>query len=254
MIPHTLQLAPRPPRRHASRSPRAGAKKQAPPRGLGRLVRKRKSAMRRAGQRHPRNPLKTLNSDKEMATLHLTYQSPMLVPAIGDSPWPLRSFRASVSKRRSRFRVRRGALWPNGPACPHCGNADPKRIRKMKGKTTRRGLYKCHECRKPFTVRKGTIFEVVAHAVASLASSHPPYVRQQERHLDQPNSADPFVQHENRLVSWPSHSRSDERRYLVANGRLGETPVEADETFTGRKEGFEVSAAIRPQECGSHPR
>lgn len=50
-------------------------------------------------------------------------------------------------------------LWPTGPHCPHCGNADPKRIRKMEGKTTRRGLYNCRECRKPFTVRQGTIFE-----------------------------------------------------------------------------------------------
>jgi transposase-like protein len=50
-------------------------------------------------------------------------------------------------------------LWPNGPVCHHCGNADAKRIKKMEGKTTRKGLYKCNECRKPFTVRMGTIFE-----------------------------------------------------------------------------------------------
>ena len=50
-------------------------------------------------------------------------------------------------------------LWPNGPVCPHCGNCDQTRIRKMEGKTTRMGLRKCNECRKPFTVRMGTIFE-----------------------------------------------------------------------------------------------
>jgi len=50
-------------------------------------------------------------------------------------------------------------LWPNGPICPHCGNADDKRMRRMEGKTTRKGLIKCNECRKPFTVRIGTIFE-----------------------------------------------------------------------------------------------
>ena len=50
-------------------------------------------------------------------------------------------------------------LWPQGPVCPHCGNMDGARIRKMAGKTTRAGLYKCNECRKPFTVRMGTIFE-----------------------------------------------------------------------------------------------
>ena len=48
-------------------------------------------------------------------------------------------------------------LWPNGPICPHCGGVE--RIGKMEGKTTRLGLYKCYQCRKPFTVRMGTIFE-----------------------------------------------------------------------------------------------
>lgn len=50
-------------------------------------------------------------------------------------------------------------LWPNGPVCPHCGNYDPDRITKMQGKTTRPGLHKCKECRKPFTVTIGTVME-----------------------------------------------------------------------------------------------
>ncbi len=50
-------------------------------------------------------------------------------------------------------------LWPNGPVCPHCGNADSARIRALAGKTTRLGLRKCYECGKPFTVCIGTIFE-----------------------------------------------------------------------------------------------
>lgn len=50
-------------------------------------------------------------------------------------------------------------LWPNGPTCPHCGNADAKKIGRLAGKTTRAGLRKCYACRKPFTVRIGTIFE-----------------------------------------------------------------------------------------------
>ena len=44
-----------------------------------------------------------------------------------------------------------------GPTCPHCGGFE--RISKMQGKSTRMGLYKCYQCRKPFTVRMGTIFE-----------------------------------------------------------------------------------------------
>jgi len=50
-------------------------------------------------------------------------------------------------------------LWPTGPVCPHCGNADAAKIGKLNGKTTRAGLRKCYECRLPFTVKMGTIFE-----------------------------------------------------------------------------------------------
>jgi transposase-like protein len=50
-------------------------------------------------------------------------------------------------------------LWPNGPVCPHCENADSSKIGRLQGKTTRVGLRKCYACRKPFTVRIGTIFE-----------------------------------------------------------------------------------------------
>jgi transposase-like protein len=48
-------------------------------------------------------------------------------------------------------------LWPEGPVCPHCGSAE--RAGKLKGKSTRAGLWKCDQCRKPFTVKIGTIFE-----------------------------------------------------------------------------------------------
>ena len=48
-------------------------------------------------------------------------------------------------------------VWPNGRVCPHCGTVD--RSGKLKGKSTRIGAYKCYACRKPFTVKVGTIFE-----------------------------------------------------------------------------------------------
>ena len=48
-------------------------------------------------------------------------------------------------------------VWPEGPVCPHCGGCD--RISAMKGESTRIGAYKCYQCRKPFTVKVGTIFE-----------------------------------------------------------------------------------------------
>ena len=48
-------------------------------------------------------------------------------------------------------------LWPGGPICPRCGGLD--RNTKLAGKSTRIGTYKCKDCRKPFTVKIGTIFE-----------------------------------------------------------------------------------------------
>jgi len=48
-------------------------------------------------------------------------------------------------------------IWLHGPVCPHCGSCE--RIGKMGGKSTRFGLYKCYACRKPFTVKAGTVFE-----------------------------------------------------------------------------------------------
>jgi transposase-like protein len=48
-------------------------------------------------------------------------------------------------------------VWPNGPVCPHCGGVD--RVGKLAGKSTRIGVYKCYQCRKPFRVTVGTVFE-----------------------------------------------------------------------------------------------
>jgi transposase-like protein len=48
-------------------------------------------------------------------------------------------------------------LWPHGPVCPHCGVIGNSV--KLKGKSTRLGVHKCRDCRKPFRVTVGTIFE-----------------------------------------------------------------------------------------------
>lgn len=48
-------------------------------------------------------------------------------------------------------------VWPHGATCPKCGERE--RVSKMRGKSTRIGAYKCYKCRKPFTVKVGTIFE-----------------------------------------------------------------------------------------------
>jgi transposase-like protein len=51
--------------------------------------------------------------------------------------------------------------WPDGPVCPHCGNADPEKIAKIEGekRAHRPGLFYCNECKGQFTVTVGTVFE-----------------------------------------------------------------------------------------------
>lgn len=48
-------------------------------------------------------------------------------------------------------------IWAGGRVCPKCGVVG--KSGKLKGKSTRIGVYKCYACRKPFTVKIGTIFE-----------------------------------------------------------------------------------------------
>jgi transposase-like protein len=127
-------------------------------------------------------------------------------------------------------------LWPNGAVCPHCGNADQKRIRKMAGETTRKGLYKCNACRKPFTVRMGTIFE----------SSHLAlHLWLQVIHLMCASKKGISTRQIQRMLlcsmktAWHLTHRIREAMRsggLAPMGGAGEI-VEADETFIGKKEG-----------------
>jgi transposase-like protein len=55
------------------------------------------------------------------------------------------------------YRFVESRVWPRGPVCPHCGGVERNRL--MGGESTRIGTYKCYDCRKPFTVKIGTIFE-----------------------------------------------------------------------------------------------
>jgi transposase-like protein len=133
-------------------------------------------------------------------------------------------------------------LWPEGPVCPHCGNCDAKRIRKMEGKTTRMGLHKCNECRKPFTVRMGTIFESshlalqlwlqVIHLMA--ASKKGISTRQIQRMLDCSMKTAWFLTHRIREAMRDGG--------LAPFGQCGGA-VEVDEAFIGRKKGAQKKDA-----------
>src|SRR5271156_6325343 len=131
-------------------------------------------------------------------------------------------------------------LWPDGPVCPHCGNADAKRIRKMEGKATRLGLYNCNECKGQFTVRQGTIFESshlplhlwlqVIHLMC--ASKKGVSTRQIQRMLNCSMKTAWHLTHRIREMMQPAPDAGP-------LGGYGET-LEADVTYVGRKPGTKV--------------
>jgi transposase-like protein len=48
-------------------------------------------------------------------------------------------------------------IWRDGPVCPHC--RETSRLGRLSGLSSSVGTWKCYVCRKPFTVRYGTIFQ-----------------------------------------------------------------------------------------------
>src|SRR5262249_39936285 len=94
-----------------------------------------------------------------LATFHLTY--PCAIPRYdfkGDFVMASILSASHFHSEAAAFDFVETRLWPDGPACPHCG-ATKEHVGRLSGKSTRAGLCKCYACRKPFTVRIGTIFE-----------------------------------------------------------------------------------------------
>ena len=58
---------------------------------------------------------------------------------------------------KSAYKFVEAHVWADGRVCPHCGTVDKSGA--LKGNSTRIGVYKCYACRKPFTVKVGTIFQ-----------------------------------------------------------------------------------------------
>jgi transposase-like protein len=125
-------------------------------------------------------------------------------------------------------------LWPNGPVCPHCGTVGE--ASRSKGKTTRPGLWNCRACRKPFTVRMGTIFEsshvpmrVWLQAIYLICSSKKGIsTRQIQRTLGGSMKTAWFLMHRIRLTMDESGSGP-----LGGEGQI----IESDETYTVYREG-----------------
>ena len=137
-------------------------------------------------------------------------------------------------------------LWPNGPVCPHCNEAD--RIGKLNGKTTRMGLHKCYACKKPFTVRMGTIFESshlplhlwlqIIHLMC--ASKKGISTRQIQRMLNCSMKTAWFLGHRIREAMTDTNGKI---------GGLGVT-VEADETYLNRSKKTKKAAGLLPHQKG----
>ena len=144
------------------------------------------------------------------------------------------------------FEALEAIIWPNGPTCPHCGATDRlNRLQGVRSKPSkahpegivRHGLWKCYHCRQQFTVRKGTVFEA-SHlklhqwfqCAYLLCSSNKGISSQQlSRTLGVTVKTAWFASHRIRLA--------------MKDGSIGPLggdmkPVEADETFIGRKKGF----------------
>lgn len=136
-----------------------------------------------------------------------------------------------------------GIHWPHGPVCPHCGNAHADRITKLEGKSTRPGVYKCNECRQPFTVTVGTVFErskiglhkwvLASHLMA--ASKKGMSAHQLHRMLGVTYKTAWFMAHRIR------EAMKEDVKSSGPIGGEGKT-VEADETYIGKRETPRVSA------------
>jgi transposase-like protein len=128
-----------------------------------------------------------------------------------------------------------GLLWPQGPVCPRCGVMG-NRITKLQGKSTRPGVYKCKDCRKPFSVTVGTVMErshiplskwvLAAQLMASSKKSMS--ALQLQRMLNTNYETAWFLFHRLREAA----------NDVPSSGPLGgqNKVVEADETYIGGKE------------------
>ncbi len=124
-------------------------------------------------------------------------------------------------------------VWPNGPVCPHCGNADQDKLTSLKGKAHRPGLYQCAECREQFTVTVKTVFErskiPLTKWLAALflltASKKGVSAHQIHRSLDISYKSSWFMMHRLREAL-----RTGGLAPMGGSGKI----VEADETFIGK--------------------
>src|SRR5271169_4783901 len=126
-----------------------------------------------------------------------------------------------------------GLLWPDGSTCPRCGVMGD-RITKLQGKSTRPGVYKCKDYRKPFSVTVGTVMER-SHiplskwvlAAQLMASSKKGFSALQLQRMLGTNYE----------TAWFFFFFKQKTAYEIDPGAIGgpDKVVEADETYVGGK-------------------
>ena len=135
-------------------------------------------------------------------------------------------------------------VWPEGPTCPHCGNADKAKIKALEGKAHRPGLYQCAECREQFTVTVKIVFERskipltkwLAALFLMTASKKGVSAHQVHRMLGISYKSTWFMMHRLREAM-----RTGGLEPLGGKGKV----VEADETYFGKAETMHVSKTRR---------
>jgi transposase-like protein len=126
--------------------------------------------------------------------------------------------------------------WPDGPFCPHCGEAE--KVYRLHGKSHREGLIHCNSCEGSFTVTTGTVME----------SSHVPLHKWVYAYRLMNSSKKGVSAHQlHRTIgvtyktAWFMAHRIRESMRQDGLAPMGGTRaiVEVDETFVGRKQGME---------------
>lgn len=137
------------------------------------------------------------------------------------------------TKARAHFeRIR----WPNGPVCPHCGEAE--KVYRVAGKSARPGLIHCNACSGQFTVTTGGVMESSKIPLTKWAVGFYLYAaskkgfsaNQLHRQLGITYKSAWFMSHRIREAMAPIPGSEPP---LGGEGKI----VEADESYIGKKDG-----------------
>ena len=132
--------------------------------------------------------------------------------------------------------------WPNGPTCPHCGECE--NVKRLEGKSHRKGLIQCNSCGGNFTVTVGTVFERskvplnkwLLAAFLMSSSKKGMSAHQIHRMLGVTYKTAWFMMHRIR------EAMKDDGSPLGGKGKV----VESDEAFVGGKKNRRLSGKVAP--------